>query len=348
MLPDLASSLLAAARDVLRSESASIAAVADKLDTAVAAAITLIHQRTNEPSPNHLITVPPPLPGHLVTSGVGKSGLVAQRLSASFASTGTPSHFLHPVEALHGDLGRVRRNDTALLLSYSGESAELIQLLDSLKRRQIPLIAITATRKSTLGQLADITIELGPIEEVCPHGLAPTTTVNCISAVGDALVLGVMSLRHFSKEDFAAFHPAGSLGRKLLKVGQVMEFKIGDNFTPLPETLTLQEILNRDPVKGRRAGAVVLINAKDELSGVFTDGDLRRHLKNIPSPDLLAAPISNLMTKNPKHIHHEALASEALALLNQYRIDELPVIDDAHRPIGLIDVQDLVRLRIVD
>ncbi|MCL2639894.1 MAG: KpsF/GutQ family sugar-phosphate isomerase [Phycisphaerales bacterium] len=347
MSDTFASSLLAAAREVLRSESVSIASVADRLDAAIAHAIALIHQRTNE-SPGHPLSPSPPpsLPGHLVTSGVGKSGLVAQRLSASFASTGTPSHFLHPVEALHGDLGRVRRNDTALLLSYSGETAELVQLLDTLKRRQIPIIAITATRKSTLGKLADVAIELGSIEEVCPHGLAPTTTVNCISAVGDALVLGVMSLRNFSKEDFAAFHPAGSLGRKLMKVNQVMEFKIDENFTPLPETLTLQEILNRDPVKGRRAGAVVLVNTAGELSGVFTDGDLRRHLKN--TPNLLAAPISSLMTRNPKHIHHEALASEALAILNQYRIDELPVIDDAHHPIGLIDVQDLVRLRIVD
>jgi arabinose-5-phosphate isomerase len=282
----------------------------------------------------------------VVTSGIGKSGLVAQRLSASFASTGTPSHFLHPVEALHGDLGRVRRNDTALLLSYSGETDELVRLLDSLKRQQIPLIVITSSRNSTLGKLADITIELGPIEEVCPHGLAPTTTVNCLSAVGDALVLGVMSLRKFSKEDFAAFHPAGSLGRKLLTVQQAMEFKTGENFTPLPDSLTVQEVLNRDAPTGRRAGAVVLINTAGQLSGVFTDGDLRRHLK--ATPNLLTTPVSKVMTKNPKHIHQNALASEALALFNQYRIDELPVIDDSRRPTGLIDVQDLVRLRIVE
>src|ERR1035437_7053816 len=202
---DLESSLLTAAREILRSESLSIAAVADKLTPSIAQAISLIFARTPEQSAlssNSEFRIQNSefsAPGGVVTSGIGKSGLVAQRISASFASTGTPSHFLHPVEALHGDLGRVRRNDTALLLSYSGETDELVRLLDSLKRQQVPLIAVTSSRQSTIGKLADIAIELGPIEEVCPHGLAPTTTVNCISAVGDALVLGVMSLRNFSK-----------------------------------------------------------------------------------------------------------------------------------------------------
>jgi arabinose-5-phosphate isomerase len=282
----------------------------------------------------------------VVVSGIGKSGLVGQRISASFASTGTPSHFLHPVEALHGDLGRVRRSDVALLLSYSGETEEVVRLLDGLKRQQVPLIAITSSRQSTIGKLADITIELGSIEEVCPHGLAPTTTVNCISAVGDALVLGVMSLRKFSREDFAAFHPGGSLGRKLLKVHQVMDFKAGENFTPLAETLTLRQILDLDSPAGRRAGAVVLVDGAGALSGVFTDGDLRRHLK--ADANVLSVPVSTLMTRNPKHIHKDALASEAAAIFNKYRIDELPVIDDARRPVGLIDVQDLLRLRIVE
>src|SRR4051794_27698948 len=162
------------------------------------------------------------------------------------------------------------------------------------------MVAITSSRTSTLGKFADVTIELGRIEEVCPHGLAPTTTVNCISAVGDALVLGVMSLRQFSKEDFAAFHPGGTLGRRLLKVHQAMDFKLGQNFTPLSDTLTLREILDRDSPSGRRAGAIVLIDNSGTLSGVFTDGDLRRHLKS--NPNLLSAPIHTLMTHNPKRI----------------------------------------------
>jgi arabinose-5-phosphate isomerase len=329
--------LLAGAREVVRSEAASIASVADQLDGAIVEAIQRIHRQTDDAASH---------PGNVVVSGVGKSGLVGQRISASFASTGTPSHFLHPVEALHGDLGRVRRNDVALLLSYSGETDEVVRLLDLLKRQQIAVVAITSSRQSTLGKLADITIELGRIEEVCPLRLAPTTSVNCISAVGDALVLGVMSLRKFSKEAFAEFHPGGTLGRKLLKVHQVMEFKVGENFVPLPETLTLREVLDRDPTSGRRAGAVVLVDGAGMLSGVFTDGDLRRQVKSDPA--FLGAAVGTLMTRNPKRVHAEALASEALALLNRYRIDELPVVDDAGRPVGLIDVQDLVRLRVVE
>lgn len=327
--------LLTAAREILRSESASIAAVADKLDHAITRAMTTILDRTGEDT--H---------GTLVISGVGKAGLVGQRISASFASTGTASHFLHPVEALHGDLGRVRRSDVVLLLSYSGESEEVLRLLDLIKRIAVPIIAITSSRTNSLGRLADITIELGTIEEVCPHGLAPTTTVNCISAVGDALVLGVMSLRKFTKEDFAASHPSGALGRKLLKVHQVMEFKVGENFSALPEDLLVRTALDRDTPTGRRAGAIVLVDAAGQLSGVFTDGDLRRKLKTLPN--LLDLPIQQVMTRHPKRIGQNALASEAMAILNQHRIDELPVIDEQDRPVGLIDVQDLVRLRIVE
>ena len=220
--------LLGAAREVVRSEAASIGSVAEKIDGAVVRAIRLIFERTDEAPPrgNH---------GMVAVTGVGKAGLVGQRISASFASTGTPSHFLNPVDALHGDLGRVRRNDVALLLSYSGETDELVRLLDFLKRQQVAMVAITSSRGSALGKFADMTVELGKIEEVCPHGLAPTTTVNCISAVGDALVLGVMSLRQFSREDFGAFHPGGSLGRKLIKVSQVMEFKAGENLQTMAE-----------------------------------------------------------------------------------------------------------------
>lgn len=333
--------LVAGAREVLRSEAASIAAVGEALNDEVGRAIVMIHERTRDGDGAAG-------GGTVVISGIGKSGLVGQRISASFASTGTPSHFLHPVEALHGDLGRVRRHDTALLLSYSGETDEVVRLLDHLKRQGVPVVAITSTKASTLGRLSDVTVELGRIEEVCPHGLAPTTSVNCISAVGDALVLGVMSLRNFSREEFAAFHPGGTLGRKLLKVHQVMEFRVGENFFPVGESLPLREVLERDPATGRRAGAVVVVDSAGKLSGVFTDGDLRRHLRNTPPGELLAAPIGALMTRTPKKIHKEALASEALALLNRFRIDELPVVDDADIAVGVVDVQDLVRLRVVE
>jgi arabinose-5-phosphate isomerase len=338
-----AEELLAGAREVVRSEAASIAAVAETLTEAAARAIVLIHERTRGDGGGGAHGG-----GTVVLSGIGKSGLVGQRISASFASTGTPSHFLHPVEALHGDLGRVRRNDVALLLSYSGETDEVVRLLDHLKRQEIPVVAITSSGLSTLGRVADIAITIGRIEEVCPHGLAPTTTVNCISAVGDALVLGVMSLRKFSREEFAAFHPGGSLGRKLLRVEQVMEFRVGENFSAVGEGVTLREVLERDPVSGRRAGAVVVVDGSGKLSGVFTDGDLRRHLRNRPAAELLETPIGVVMTRSPKRIGKESLASEALGLLNRYRIDELPVVDGEGRPVGLVDVQDLVRVRVVE
>ena len=327
--------LLAEARAVIRTEAASIAALAERLDEALVQAIRLIHDRTG-----------PDLPGALVISGVGKSGLVGQRLSASFASTGTPSYFLHPVEAVHGDLGRVRRNDLVLILSYSGESDELPPLLDVLKRMGVPILSLTRSPNSTLGKASTICIPTGPIDEVCPLKLAPTTTTNCLSALGDALFLGVMSLRKFTATDFALYHPAGSLGRKLLKVGQAMTFKIGENLSALSDALTVRQILANDRNTGRRAGAIILVTASGQLSGIFTDGDLRRKLNS--QPDLLDLPIAAVMTKNPKRIAADALASEAMAVMNQYRIDELPVVDEGGRPIGLIDVQDLMSLRIVD
>jgi arabinose-5-phosphate isomerase len=327
--------LVADAREVLLSEAKALKDVAGRLDENFSRAVELILSRTG-----------PESPGALVVTGVGKSGLTGTRLSASFASTGTPSHFLHPVEAVHGDLGRVRRGDVVLLLSYGGESDELLRLADALKRMDVPIIAITGKKNSSLAKLADICIDMGAIEEACPLKLAPTTTVTCMSAVGNALVIGVMSSRNFSVEEYAIYHPAGSLGRKLLKVSQAMEFRVGVNFTPLPDSLSVREVLARDKTAGRRAGAIVLINGEGKLSGVFTDGDLRRKVES--TIDFLDRPIVEMMTKNPKHIAAEALASEAMAIMNKHRIDELPVVDEAGKPVGLIDVQDLVRLRIAE
>ena len=327
--------LLKDARQIIKSEAQSLLTIAARMDQTLVRAIHLIHERTG---PNSA--------GVLVVSGVGKSGLAGQRISASFASTGTPSHFLHPVEALHGDLGRVRRQDLTLLLSYGGETDELIRLMDHLKRLRVPTIAITSQASSSLGRLADICIGLGGLEEACPLRLAPTTSVTCISAVADAMVLGVMSLRHFSVEDFAAFHPAGSLGRKLLRVGDAMSFVVGKNISVAPMRSTVRQVLAQDKTLGRRAGAVILVNQKGALAGIFTDGDLRRKLGQYAN--LLEMPIAEVMTVHPKTIGHQALASEALALLNRHRIDELPVVDESNRPLGLIDVQDLVALRVLE
>lgn len=323
------------ARQIVASESASLRTIARRLDSSIAEAMQAIFQQTG-----------PELPGVLVISGLGKSGLAGQRISASFASTGTPSHFLHPVEALHGDLGRVRRQDIALFLSHGGETAELLQLGDQLKSMGVRIISITARAASSLGKMSDICIAMGPIEEACPLQLAPTTSITCMNAIGDALVLGVMSLRNFSAEDFAAFHPAGSLGRKLLKVSEVMGFRTGDNFAPVNMNRTLRDALLTDRSTGRRAGAIVLVGARGRLAGIFTDGDLRRGI--VRDSALLDKPLSSIMTAKPRHIQADALASEAIALLNQHRIDELPVVNKAMHPVGLIDVQDLVPLRMME
>ncbi len=327
--------LLTDAQHVVRSEGHTLLQVADRLDGAMPAAIELIYRCTGAHSP-----------GTVVVSGVGKSGLAGQRISASFASTGTPSHFLHPVEALHGDLGRVRTTDVALLLSYGGETDELTRLMDHLKRVRVPTIAITSRSDSTLGRLSDICIALGAIEEACPLRLAPTTSIICMNAVGDALVLGVMSKRNFSAEDFAAFHPAGSLGRKLLRVREVMSFKIGENLAVVRDTVILRQAMEMEELPGRRAGAMIVIDGQGLLAGIFTDGDLRRKLRQ--SATVLELPMGEIMTANPKRVDAEALASEALALMNKHRIDELPVVNSRNQPVGLIDVQDVVSLRIVE
>ncbi len=326
--------LLAAARQVIASESASLRIIADRLDSRIALAMQAIYGQTGLESP-----------GVLVISGLGKSGLAGQRISASFASTGTPSHFLHPVEALHGDLGRVRRQDIALFLSHGGETDELLQLGNQLKAMGVKIICITARQSSSLGKLAEICIEMGSIEEACPLQLAPTTSITCMNAIGDALVLGVMSLRKFSAEDFAAFHPAGSLGRKLLKVSEVMGFRTGENFYPVSAAWTLRQALAMDHTGGRRPGAIVLVDNQNRLTGIFTDGDLRRGI--MLDSTLLDKPLHAVMTVNPRCIRSDALASEAMALLNQYRIDELPVVDARRRPVGLVDVLDLVPLRMI-
>ncbi len=339
--------LLADARQVIAAEATALTQLAERLAPAIGQAMQLIYARTGGERNGSAAggANAGAGGGGVVVSGIGKSGLTGQRISASFSSTGTPSHFLHPVEAVHGDLGRVRRDDVMLLLSNSGGSDELIRLADVLKRMAVPMILITGQAGSPLGKIADICISMGDIEEACPLRLAPTTSLAAMSALGDALVLGVMSLRKFSREDFALFHPAGNLGRKLLKVGQAMGFRVPETCDVVPDTCTVQAALEREKAIGRRPGAIVLVNDAGTLSGIFTDGDLRRQLGR---PGLLNTPISQVMTTNPKRIAEDALASEAMAIMNSHRIDELPVVDAANRPVGIVDVQDLLRLRMIE
>jgi arabinose-5-phosphate isomerase len=283
--------------------------------------------------------------GKVVTTGVGKAGLIGQKISATLASTGTLSIFLHPVEALHGDLGRLQREDVVMALSHSGASEEIVRLLDHIKRRGATLIGVTGREDSLLARHADITLCYGPVEEACPFGAAPSVSTTCMLALGDALALTVMEMRDFQPADYAAFHPGGALGRKFLRVEEVMTFRKGERLSVVNEGLPLGEALRQAEKVDRRAGAMLLVDDEGRLSGILTDADLRRMLVERDGMELLKQPARDLMTKNPKRIALGNLASEAEAILNKYRIDELPVVDADGRPVGVIDVQDLLGVK---
>jgi arabinose-5-phosphate isomerase len=279
--------------------------------------------------------------GHLVVTGMGKAGLIGQKISATFASTGTPSIFLHPAEAYHGDLGRVLAADAVLAISNSGETEEVGRLLPSIKQIGAKIIAITASKGSTLGRNADIVIELGRIEEACPLKLAPSATTTAILALGDALALCVLEARGFDKEQFSFYHPGGDLGRKLLKVSDVMRTAernpIVREETPLTEAIAT--------ITRARAGAVTVVDGSGKLSGIFTDGDLRRTMSR--DPKLIVSRIGDVMTRKPKTITPDRLASEALKILHEKKIDELPVVNEEGEPVGMLDVQDLLDVGVV-
>jgi arabinose-5-phosphate isomerase len=319
------------ALQVLETESAAVRDVISQLDEQFDKAVGLILD----------------CPGAVLTSGIGKAGHVARKLSASFSSTGTPSHFLNPAEALHGDLGSVRKGDVVLILSYSGESDEILRMLSVVKKLGNPVVAITSTAGSSLARFADIVLKVGKIEEACPLGLAPSATTTALAALGDALFLAVMKSRSFTAEEFALYHPGGQLGRKLIKVKEAMSFRVGENFSVVSDQLNVGQVLHEVSSIKRRSGAVVLVDEQGKISGIFSDGDLRRAITN-DDGSVLKQPIRGLMTRNPKRIRGDQLASEAIALMRPFRIDELPVVDDGDRPIGLIDIQDLVVLRMLD
>src|SRR5262245_48573147 len=266
------------AREILKIEAAAVLSLADRIGPEFDAAIeTLVACK-----------------GHVVVTGMGKAGLVGQKLSASFASTGTPSIFLHPAEAYHGDLGRVLAADVVLAISNSGEAEEVARLLPPIRQIGAKVVAITASKASTLGRNADIILELGRIEEACPLKLAPSATTTAILALGDALALCVMEARGFDKEQFSFFHPGGDLGRKLLKVSDVM--RTGDRNPIVREETTLTEAIAT--ITRARAGAVVIVDASGKLTGIFTDGDLRRTMGR--DPKLITSRIADVMTRRPK------------------------------------------------
>jgi len=316
---------LSYAREVMQAESRTIAQVARRLDREFCrAADCLFNCR-----------------GSTIVTGIGKAGLVGQKIMATLASTGTRSHFLHPAEAVHGDLGRVHGDDVVLALSQSGETDEIVRLLPPLAEVRVPIIAITGRATSTLARAAVVVIDLGPLEEACPLGLAPSSSTAAMLAVGDALALVVSRMRGFAREDFARFHPAGNLGLKLSKVQQHMRPLEQCRVAPREETV--RQVLVRVSVPGRRTGATMLVDADGHLAGIFTDSDLARLFEH-RRDNALDAPIHSVMTDNPLKVTYGSLMSDAVALMAQRKISELPVVDANGRPVGLIDVTDVVGL----
>lgn len=282
--------------------------------------------------------------GQVVLTGMGKAGIIGQKISATLASTGTPSIFLHPAEAAHGDLGRIRENDLLIALSNSGETEELLRLLNPVKKIGAKIIAITGVPTSRLAQHADCVLNLGPVDEACPLGLAPTASSTAMLAMGDALAMVVSSERNFNREQFALFHPAGSLGRELMRIEEVM--RKGERLPIAKEKLSVAEAIRLMTATPGRPGAAIVVDKEGKLLGFFSDGDLRRLLDQKDIANLVRQPIESVMTKNPKTIGPEKLLSEALQMFKSYKFDQLVVVDAEQKVVGLLDVQDLLEIKV--
>jgi arabinose-5-phosphate isomerase len=313
------------ARAIIEHNAESLHRISDSIDDEFSIAVDRIVKTT----------------GSLVLCGIGKAGLIGRKLSATFASTGTRSHFLHPSEALHGDLGSVGSTDVVLVLSYSGSSQEIVSLLPHLSRRSAGLIAMTGGVNSPLAQAADVTLLLPPMREACRYNLAPTTSTLAMLALGDALALVVSEVRRFKAGDFASLHPGGALGRKLAKVDDLMR--------PLSECrfgridATIRETLVESSKPGRRSGAVMILDSHGQLRGVFTDSDLARILEHRQECEL-DQPVCTRMTSPFSSIATGTPLSQAIGIFTHRKISELPVVDETGRPLGMLDITDLFGL----
>ncbi len=280
--------------------------------------------------------------GRVVVSGMGKTGIIGQKFSATLASTGTPSLFLHTAEAIHGDLGKVTGDDIVVILSNSGSTEEMKQLLPLLKKIGSPIISLTGNAKSILAKYSDVVLDVSVKKEACPLGLAPTASTTATLAMADALAICLLEQKGFKEKDFAFFHPGGVLGRRLLlKVEDIM--RRGAANPIVNENNKVSRVLFA--ITRARAGSATVVDKKGKLKGIFTDGDLRRHLesdKNLPG-----RLICEVMTKNPTVINKDMLVAQAVRILQAKRIDEIPVVDKNMRPVGLLDVQDLLKAGLV-
>lgn len=312
------------ARAVIKQEAETLLELANRLDTDFCRAVELILQAR----------------GRVVVSGVGKAGLIGQKVSATLASTGTRSQFLHPTEALHGDLGCLSQDDVLLALSNSGETQEVCDVAAAARSLGLSCLAMTSNEFSTLGSQAEVVLRLGSIREAGLMSLAPTCSTTAMLAVGDALALVLSRSRGFTPQQFAVFHPGGSLGRRLRTVREVM--RRGEQLRIASQSATIREVFSSQ-TGSRRTGAVMLIDVDGRLSGVFTDSDLARLLEQHREGQL-DRPIGEVMTKSPLTIDADSLLHDAIEVLSNRKISELPVVDDDGQPIGLIDITDVIGL----
>jgi arabinose-5-phosphate isomerase len=313
-----AGELIALGRRVLRLEADAVSAVADRLDREFDRAVRLLESAS----------------GRVIVSGVGKSGVVARKIAATLTSTGTPASYLHPIDSLHGDLGIVGRNDVAIVLSKSGDSQDLFGLVGSLQRLGVPIIAITGALDSPLSRVATVVLDGSVAEEACPHDLAPTASTTAALALGDALAVALLELKGFRREDFAALHPGGSLGRRLL-------LRVRDVMLPpgrlLPPDASMQEAV----VSLARDRGLAMVGSEGRLTGVLTTGDLTRLAER--DPDFLGRPVSQVMTRTPKTTGPDDLAAAAVGIMERNGVIVLPVVSDGGRVEGVVHLHDLMR-----
>jgi arabinose-5-phosphate isomerase len=316
--------LLKYAREVIRAEASALHNVAGRLDQSFLDAVALIRAGL----------------GRVVITGTGKSADVGRKIAGTLSSTGTRAYVLDATRAVHGDLGMVHPNDIALVLSHSGESAEIVNLLGPLGQLVSGVVALTGNREGTLARKADIALVYGPLDEVCPLRLAPSTSTTAMIAMGDALAFTLLQLRGFTREDFARYHPAGSLGQKLLKVENAMRH--GHDIRVAPATHTVRQVFGEVQRRGRRTGAVMLTDESGRLCGLFTDSDLARLFEQRRDA-ALDRPIAEVMTPGPHFVVTVgARVGEAVEMMREHKISELPVVDGEHRPVGMVDVTDLL------
>ncbi|MCK9572138.1 MAG: KpsF/GutQ family sugar-phosphate isomerase [Candidatus Omnitrophica bacterium] len=280
--------------------------------------------------------------GRVIVSGMGKTGIIGQKFSATLASTGTPSLFLHTAEAIHGDLGKVTAEDVVIILSNSGSTSEMKQFLPILKKIGSKIIALTGNTKSVLAKYANVVLDVSVEKEACPLGLAPTASTTATLALADALAVCLLEIKGFKEKDFAFFHPGGALGRRLLlRVDDIMRRGQGAPVVKMNEKVSAVLL----KITAGRAGSATVVDNQGKLAGIFTDGDLRRNLES--DNQLPLRKVSLVMTKNPTFVDKDMLAAEAMRILQDKRIDEIPVVDKNRRPVGLLDVQDLLKAGLV-